>query len=195
MFNVGSSMIACELSFPHNYNVHECPELPGSGPFNVPLYYFPELGTRPEHDGVWIEVCPLGGSPWLGVFAFSGLMRLPGFSKVLSTPDPSRVCVISGGAGYVVKADDPVEWVRIPLLPITEARSVPEYGYLLVADFSNLAAWDLSGEKWRTQFHFDGLRITKMSSEVIEGYGYDPAEGADVPFSVNTRTGSHRPCY
>jgi hypothetical protein len=192
MVKPGSSAIAFELSFPHNYDIHECPELPGSGPFNAPVCYFPKLGSRPEHDGVWIEICPSGGSPWLGVFGFSGLMT-PGFSKVLSTPDPSRVCVISGGGGYFVKADNPAEWSQIPWLPITEARAVPERSFLLLANLSNLAAWDARGEIWRTHFRFDGLRITKMGSEVIEGYGYDPAEAADVPFSVNMRTGSHRP--
>ncbi|HUB19273.1 MAG TPA: hypothetical protein VL990_11610, partial [Acidobacteriaceae bacterium] len=123
---------------------------------------------------------------------FSGLMN-PGFSKILSTPDSDRVCVISGGGGYLVKADNPAEWAKIPLLPITDARSVPEHGFLLFTNFSNLAAWDTRGEIWRTQFRFDGLRITKMGSEVIEGYGYDPAEAGEVPFSVNMRTGSHRP--
>jgi hypothetical protein len=192
---VGSSVIACELNFPHNYDIRGCPELPGSGQPDVPVHYFPSLSTRPEHDGVWVEVCPSGGSPWLGVFAFgfNGDSTGPGITKVLSTPDPGRVCVISGGGAYLVKADNPVEWAKIPMLPITQARSVPEYGFLLLANFRNLAAWDSSGEVWRTEFHFDGLRITKMGSDVIEGYGYDPAFNADVPFSVNTRTGSHRP--
>lgn len=187
----GSSMNPFELSFPHSYEIRECPELPGSGPFEEPVFYFPNLGSRPEHDGVWIEVCPSGGPPWLGVFAFGGLTT-PGFSKVLSTPDPSRVCVISGGAGYLVNAGAPDEWTKIPVLPVTYACSVPEHGFLLLANFSNLAAWNATGEIWRTQFSFDGVRITKIGSEVIDGYGYDPACGADVPFAVNTRTGSHR---
>jgi hypothetical protein len=134
----------------------------------------------------------LGSSPWLGVFAFGyNDSTGPGITKVLSTPDPRRVCVISGGGAYVVKVDNPGEWTKIPILPVTYARALPEYGFLLLAGFSELAAWGASGTVWRTRFHFDGLRIMKIGSDAIEGYGYDPAFAADVPFSVNTRTGSH----
>jgi hypothetical protein len=185
-------MVAHELDFPHDYDIRECSEYPGTGPIKVPVHYFPTPSARPEHSGVWVEVHPLGCSPWLGVFAhgYSHGSAGPGISKVLSTPDSERVCVISGGGAYIVRANNPADWSEIPILPITEARLVREYGFMLFADFSRLTAWGANGMVWQTQLAFDGLRITTMDRDLIKGYGYDPASATDAPFSVNTRTGS-----
>ncbi len=181
----GKNMVAHELDFAHDYDIRECPEVPGTGPMKVPVYYFPTPSGRPEHDGLWVEVHPPGHSPWLGVFGYGE----PGISKVLSTPDSERVCVISGGRGYIVRAGNPADWANIPILPITDARPVPECGFILFADFGRLAAWGKSGIVWETQLGFDGLHITTVNCDVIKGYGYDPASAGDVPFSVNARTG------
>lgn len=117
----GKNMVAHELDFAHDYDIRECPEVPGTGPMKVPVYYFPTPSGRPEHDGLWVEVHPPGHSPWLGVFGYGE----PGISKVLSTPDSERVCVISGGRGYIVRAGNPADWANIPILPITDARPFP----------------------------------------------------------------------
>ena len=98
--------------------------------------------------------------------------------------------MISGGGAYIVRANNPADWSKIPILPITEASLVPEYGFMLFADFSCLTAWGANGIVWQTQLSFDGLRITTMDRDLIKGYGYDPASATDTPFSVNIRTGT-----
>jgi hypothetical protein len=185
-------MVAHELDFPHDYDIRECSELPGTGPIKVPVHYFPTPSARPEHDGVWVEVHPSGRSSWLGVFAYgySHSSTGPGISKFLSTPDSERVCVISGGGAHIVRANNPADWTQVPILPITEAYAVPEYGFMLFADFSRLTAWGTNGIVWQTQLPFDGLRITTIDRDLIRGYGYDPVSATDGPFSVITRTGS-----
>jgi hypothetical protein len=105
-----------DRTFPQSYEVEELPELPGSGKFDVPVFYFPRpTKTRPEHDGVWLKIRAASGKPWVGVFDF-GYREPPAISRVVSTPNPDRVCVISSGAAYIVKGEDPETWEQIPLM-------------------------------------------------------------------------------
>jgi hypothetical protein len=105
-------MLEIDLASSHSYEVEELPELPGSGGFDVPVFYFPQPKNRPEHNGLWLKVAPAIGKSWIGVFAFFFDPR-HSFSRVVSTLDPDCVCVISGSAGYIVKV---VESVRRSLL-------------------------------------------------------------------------------
>jgi hypothetical protein len=42
-------MLESDLLFPHNYEIEEFGELPGTGALKVPLIYFPPPKGRPEH--------------------------------------------------------------------------------------------------------------------------------------------------
>ncbi len=180
-------MLNTELLFPRAYELSEPPELPGSGAHDLPVHYFPPPPFRSEQDGVWVKVSPHAGEEWIGVFA-EGYGN-PGVSKVLSTPDPQRVCIISGGGAYVVNAFSPIGWESLPFLPITYARSIPELRFLLFATFNSLIAWN-DGVLWQSQLAVDGLTVTNVSPNRIEGYGYDPALGANDPFLLDSSTGA-----
>lgn len=177
-------MLTTELLFPRAYELHEPPELPCSGAYELPVHYFPLPHSRSERDGAWVRVSPHAGGEWIGVFA-EGY----GISKILSTPDPKRVCVISGGTGYVVNALSPAEWESLPFLPITYACSISELGFLLFGTLSSLVAWS-DRVLWHSQLAVDGLTITSVSPNRIEGYGYNPALDANDPFLVDARTGA-----
>jgi hypothetical protein len=180
-------MLNSELLFPHSYELREPPKLPGSGARDLPVHYFPPPPFRSEQDGVWVRVSPDAGEEWIGVFA-EGYGN-PGVTKILSTPNPNRVCIISRGGAYVVNAFSPTEWERLPFLPITYACSIPERRFLLFATFSSLIAWN-DGVLWQSHLAVDGLTVTNVSPNRIEGYGYDPALGADDPFLVDSSTGA-----
>lgn len=181
-------MLTTELLFPRAYELREPPEMPSSGAYDLPVHYFPIPQSRPEQDGLWVRVSPHAGKEWIGVFAEGG----PGATKILSTPDPKHLCVISGGRGYVVDALSPTEWESLPFLPITYACSIPELGFLLFGTFSNLVAWS-DRVLWKSQLAVDGLTVTRVSPNRIEGYGYDPALGANDPFLVDASTGAELP--
>lgn len=182
-------MVDLDLSFAHSYSVEEIPELPGTGkPGSSPLY-FPRPKARPEHDGIWLTLHPAIGTPWTGVFAL-GYAPPPAISRVLSTPDPGRICVISSGAAYVVKADEPEVWETLDLMPVLEARPIPEHSLLVLSDFTRLIALGRNQVVWRSpRVCWDDLRILNVSNEVIEGVGWDPVNSCDSPFAVDIRTG------
>ncbi len=175
-------MPAIDLEFAHEYEVEEFRELPGTGKLGIPLIYFPQPKTRPEHDGLWVTIHPTDGRSWTGVF--QGLDTSCAISRVVSTPDPERVCVVSGGLGYLVKANQPEIWEEIVVAPITDVRSLSEQALIVFADFTNLAAYTRNGLAWKTQpLCWDELKILRITASTLEGVGYE------AEFAVDIRTG------
>jgi hypothetical protein len=184
-------MLETDMAFSHSYAVEELGELPGTGSLVLPLLYFPTPKTRPEHDGLWLKITAATGKAWIGVFAF-GYSSPPAFSRVVSTPDPTRVCVISRGAAYIVKADEPKIWEQIPVIPVLDLRSLPERQLLVFSDFTRLAAYGSSGLVWRSpRVCWDELKILTVTHSAIEGTGYDPtnSSSSESRFAVDVRTG------
>jgi len=184
-------MLEIDLALAHSYEVQELDELPGTGKLAVPLIFFPPPRNRPEHEGLWLRVRAVGGREWIGVFKF-GYSSPPAFSRVVSSPDPDRVCVISSGAAYVVKADEPEVWEEIPIIPVLDVRSIPDHGLLVLSDYSRLAAYGSRGLVWRSpHVCYDELKISRVTSETIEGIGYDPTNSIthESRFAVDLKTG------
>jgi hypothetical protein len=182
-------MLEIDLALPHSYEIEEVLELPGTGTFDTPLLYIPQPKNRPEHDGLRLKIRAAGGKSWVGVFAF-GYQSPPAFSRVVSLPDPNRACVISRGAAYVVKTDEPEIWEQIPVLPVLDIRLIPEHELLVLADFTRLAAYGNSGIAWRSpQVCWDELKILSVTDDTIEGIGYDPTNLGESRFAVDIRTG------
>jgi hypothetical protein len=132
-------MVEFDLTFPHSYEVRELGDFPGNGKFDVPLIFFPPPKGRAEYDGLWLKVKAQSGKAWIGVFAFWYTSH-PSLSRVVSSPDPNRVCVISKGRAYVVSAEEPETCEEIPVIPVLEVRPLPEHKLLVFSDFIRLAA-------------------------------------------------------
>ena len=184
-------MLEIDLRFVHTYEVEELRDLPGTGKFAFPLLYFPPPKTRPEHDGLWLKVSPDYGGPWIGVFAF-GYQSPPAISRVVSSPDPNRVCVISKGGAYIVTANHPEVWETIPVMPVLDVRLIPENELLVFSDFTSLAAYGRRGPVWKSpRVCWDELKIVNVTSSTVEGTGYDPTNKItpETRFIVDLQTG------
>jgi len=183
-----SSMLESDLLFPHNYEIEEFGELLGTGALKVPLIYFPPPKGRPEHNGEWLKVKAKSGKTWVGVFAFGFGSR----TGVISTPEPNTVCVLSKGRGYLVNAESPDLWEEVRACPVIDFRLLPEHELLVFSDFTGLAAYGNNGLVWRSpRICWDELKITKVTSETIEGTGYDPTNSLkqEMKFAVDLKTG------
>jgi hypothetical protein len=181
-------MLESDFAFPHNYEIEEFGGPPGTGTLNVPLIYFPLPKGRPEHNGEWLKVKAKSGKTWVGVFAFGPGSR----SAVISTPEPNTVCVISKGGGYLVNADSPELWEEVRACPVIDFRLLPEHQLLVFSDFTGLAAYGSNGLVWRSpRVCWDDLKITKVTSETVEGTGYDPTNSfkQEMRFAVDVKTG------
>src|ERR1700730_3319285 len=186
----GRRMLDVDLKFPRSYEAEEVREIPGAGELDVPVLYFPRPVHRSEHEGLWLRIRAENGKPWIGVFAF-GYTSPPAFSRVVSSPDPERLCVVAKGAAYLVKANEPDRWERIPVSPVLDIRSAPEHGLLILGDFTRLVAYGSKGLVWKSpRICWDDLKIVAVSSDRIEGVGSDPTNlDASRPFAVDIETG------
>jgi len=184
-------MLEVDLAFPHSYEVEELGELPGTGKLAVPLIFFPPPKHRPEHDGLWLKVKAVDGRSWIGVFAF-GDPSSSTFSRVISSPDSSRICVVAKGNAYIVKVDEPHIWEQIPVIPVTDVRLLQEERLLVFSDFIRLAAYGSSGLVWQSpRVCWDGLKIVSVTRETIEGTGDDPTNSIthESRFMIDLKTG------
>lgn len=183
-------MLEIDFTFPHSYEVEEVRDWPGTGVFSIPVIYFPPPKSRPELNGLWLRVRARNGASWIGVFAFR-YNSPPAFSRVVSSPDAEKVCVVSKGAAYVVNAERPEEWEEIPISPVLDVRPLVEQKLLVFADFIRLAAYGRDKFAWRSpRVCWDELSITSVTSSTIEGTGFDPTNSlARSRFAVDLGTG------
>lgn len=184
-------MIETDFAFPYNYSVGEVGEFPGTGRFAEPVIYFPPLQGRREHMGAWLKVTTNSGKSWIGVFAFGAGVRRDSV-RVASTPQPSVLCVVARGGGYMVDAEAPERWEEIPAHPVLDLRTAPEQGLLIFADFTGLVAYGSAGLVWKSpRLCWDDLKITRVGDETIEGTGYDAtnSRNPEMRFIVDVKTG------
>lgn len=185
-------MLETDFTLPRSYEVSEIGDLPGTGKFQHPVFFFPPHKNGREPTGLWLKVSTAEAKTWTGAFAF-GYHSPPAFCRVVSSPSPNHVCVISNGAGYFVSVEEPKAWEEVPIIPILDVRPIPAHGLLVFSDFTRLAAYDRNGLRWRSpQVCYDGLRILNVSDRKVEGIGYDPTNSIspERPFAIDLKTGT-----
>jgi hypothetical protein len=157
------------------------------------VIYFPPPKSRPEHNGLWLKLKAKIGKTWIGVFKLDEYRSPSAFSRVLSSPDTERVCVVSNGSAYIVNSEKPDMWEQLPIYPVLDVRPLVEQKLRVFADFNRLAAYGSGGLVWRSpRVCWDFLKITNVTSDVIEGTAYDPAnaETHESRFAVDLTTGN-----
>jgi hypothetical protein len=180
-----------DLTFPHTYQVQDRFELPGSGESEIPTIYIPPPRNRAEHAGVWLRIRASNGREWTGVFAYG----LGGVTRIMSSPDPDSVIVVSQGAAYLTRADDPSSVQKLlQIQPITDARAIAEHELIIFASFTGLFAYGSEGMRWESR-HLctDCLTILSVDGDTISCSGYDPGGSPDtIHFAVNLQTGEEQ---
>ena len=120
----------------------------------------------------------LGGKRIVGVYAH---------------PDERCVCVVAQGAGYIVRVDDPMQWVAVAADPVADVHALPAKRLLLFVDNNQLVAYGRARVQWRAQFAADGLRITEIGPDRVRGKASNVWDHGlhidDIDFLVNVDTG------
>ena len=182
--------VRIDLTFSHDYEVEALRDLP-SGPGGLEQVYFPGAEHAGGHDGVLVKITPTCAAPWLGIFAF-GRGANKALTGVFSCPDRESICVVAAGSGYMVRAENPVKWEKVPLFPIFDVRLVPERKMLVFADFTRLTIYGARGILWITpSLSWDGITITEVTADYVKGNAWDAPRQREVKFSVNLETGEH----
>jgi len=121
-------------------------------------------------------------------------IRIRGVTRIMSSPDPDGVIVISKGAAYLTKADDPNSAKQLPIHPVTDVRVITELGLVIFANFSRLFAYGADGLRWESaHLCTDSLKILSVDGGTITGSGYDPGgPTGTVGFAVDLQTGAEQ---
>lgn len=186
-----NSPAAQHMLFRQTYTLDLLSELE-SGANDSRRFYYPGASRSGGKDGVMVKVTPIGGLPWIGVFAsFDRSHTL--LNAVSSCPDADMLCVVAGGSGYLVHASMPEWWKEVPLAPITQVLQLTDVQLLVLADLTSVCAWHKEGLAWRTpRIAWDNLRLTGYDSGTLMGSGADPTSPVDVQFMIDVMTGQHR---
>jgi hypothetical protein len=179
-----------DFTFPRNYEVRILEAAPPVHPVEK-LYHYPVELEEGDRSGAYVRVTPQSGRAWAGFFAL-GFDSDQVVSQLCSTPDPERFCVVVGGYAYVVKASDPVQWLRVEQQPVVDLRVLSQHGLLLFAGFTSITAFGGSGIAWTTQrLTWEGLTISAIDGDKLLGHGWDALADKEVPFIVDLKTGKH----
>jgi hypothetical protein len=175
-----------DLSFPHRFACEVLHDLPEG-----PRHFFPGSQAAGQ-DGVVVRVVPETADAWVGMFAF-GKLGKDGISRVLTMPDPEKLCVVARGAGYVVSASKPETWEAVRAIPIVDVRAVPSAGVVVFANYTEMLAYGEGGVKWRTKrLAWDGLKIVSVGDRILVGEYLDIRDDELRRFEVDLVTGEAR---
>jgi hypothetical protein len=126
------------------------------------------------------------------MFAF-GKFGKAGVSRVLSTPDPDKICVVANGAGYVVSASDPYTWEAVRVTPIMDMRVVQSARLVVFANYTEMLVYGESGVEWRTKrLAWDGFSILSVGDRTLIGEYWDIRGEVMQRFEVDLATGAAR---
>jgi hypothetical protein len=67
---------------------------------------------------------------------------------------------------------------------------VPAQNLLLFVDHHSILAWGKNGQAWQSEkLTSEGLTITSIEGDILQGQGWDMMTDKEVPFALDLRTG------
>jgi len=179
-----------DFTFPRNYEAKILPSAPPAHPLEK-LYHYPVELEEGDRSGAYLRVVPRVSPAWSGFFAL-GFESDQVINALYSCPDPDSLCVVAGGYAYVVKVTDPASWFRVEQRPVIDIRPVSELELLLFTGFTTISAVGRAGLKWTTErLSWDGISITEINGNKLQGLGWDALTDKQAPFEVDLQTGKH----
>ena len=179
-----------DFTFARNYEVRILEAAPPVHPVEK-LYHYPVELEEGDRSGAYVRVTPQSGPAWVGFFAL-GFDSDQVVSAICSTPEPDSFCVVVGGYAYVVKAEDPAQWLRVEQKPVVDLHVLSQQALILFVGFTSITAVESSGIAWTTErLTWEGLTITEVSGDKLRGRGWDALADKEAPFEVDLKTGKH----
>ena len=138
-----------------------------------------------------VMVRPRAGGSYL-LLAALGFSNPSMPSGVYGCPNAGEICVLAGGYAYVAAVSAPERVILLAMKPVVSVLPVVDAGLLLFVGFQTVLAWGREGKAWETErLSWEGVRVTGVSGEVLEGFGWDLIRDVEAAFRVDLRTGEH----
>jgi hypothetical protein len=185
-----------DLGFDPAYECAVNPEFPGRGSWSIPTCSFNQDGTGVSDASgisalagtpVVIKVQPIAeADEWVGFFESAGW----GGDRAIATPNPNRVCVVSGGGGYVVDVLDPGSSYLVPLLPVRGFVGLRDLDLVVLWSFTDAVGLNRSGVAWTSpRLGFDDLEVLGTDADGIVCRAAVSYPGELDEFHIHPETG------
>jgi hypothetical protein len=179
-----------DVTFARNYEFKLLESAPPIHPVER-IHHYPVELEEGDRAGSYVRIEPRGRPAWTAFFA-QGFDSPLAINAICGCPDPNSLCAIVGGYGYVVKAFDSGMWFRIEQRPVTHLRVLSQQQLILFAGFTSITALGVSGIEWTTErLSWEGISISEIKGNELQGLGWDAIANREVPFVVDLRTGRH----
>ena len=176
-----------ELTFPHTWTAEILPRRPLILPFRQ--FVYPRQAEEVERGALELLVHPAAAQPFLATFAL-GFADAAAPSGLWSCPDPNQLCAVAGGYVYLVNTTRPEQFEQIEYRPVLRVLALPGQQLIIFAGHHSLLAWGSKGKAWQTsRLSWEGVEITRVEGDRLEGTGWDMLSDRDVPFTIDLRTG------
>lgn len=180
------------LALPHDYEVTTEPDLP-SGDHGVRLVEYSPQNDRAGRGSCLVAINVPDGGRWVGRFV-GDYNEPPAVSVVVSTADPSKVCVVCAGRGYIVDTRTPDQFDIVSCFPICSVNSVVDRSIILFASFTDLVAYGATGLEWEArEIVSDDLKVIEVSHDVVIVDGFDAPRQQTRRLAVDLRRGLRWP--
>ena len=177
-----------DLTFSSNWSAEILPQRPLILPFRQ--FVYPKQADEVECDALEVMVRPVGAEPFLATFAW-GFSDPSALMGLWSCPDPDWLCAVAGGYAYIVSTTKPAQFEQIEYRPVLSLRALREHRLLVFAGHHSILAWGIDGKSWQTErLSSEGVEITRIDGDCLEGTGWDLVSDRDVPFAIDLRTGA-----
>ncbi len=179
-----------EFAFPADYQV----EILKHRPMLIEetrQFVYPKEVEEGDRGALIARVRPKQAPSFVGIFAL-GFDSAKVIHAIFSTPHPHWLCAVSGGYGYLVNVADPAQWRSVPARPVVNVRASAESRTLLFTDFQTVSGFTSEASEWHTgRLSWEGVRLEAIEGNELRGYGWDAVRDAEVPFTIDIRTGTH----
>jgi hypothetical protein len=188
-----------DLSFPHRWRA----EILTSRPVILPARHFtyPTVAEEVERGALEVLVRPTADafdrSPSVEQFLATCALgfRDPAVpSGLWSTPNPDKLCAVSGGYVYIIDTTAPEHFTMLPYRPVLQVRPIPEHNVLLFVGHQAIVAWGADGEAWQSpKISDEGVTITQIEAGTLHGLGWNLMTDKETPFALDLTSGNLLP--
>jgi hypothetical protein len=143
-------------------------------------------------DPVQLDVRPVDGAHWLGIFQ-AQLLSPRGASCAVALPDRESIAVLSHGAAYRVWAGDPVRWDELSPGGVMQPVVVGALDLVLFVEHTTILAYGSHGLAWKSEpLVWDDLEAVAVDGNYLRATGFDAPRNEIVPITVDLRTGGSK---
>ena len=178
-----------DLRFPHRWQA----EVLTARPLILPArhYVYPREADEIERGALEVLVRPDGDAqPFLATCAL-GFRDPAVMTGLWSTPEPEKLCAVSGGYAYLIDTAAPERFTMISYRPVLEVRAVLDANLLLFVGHRSIQAWGSAAQAWESEKLSDeGVTIAAIENGVLRGTGWEMRKDKETVFALDMRTGA-----